>query len=42
MLTPLPASKVDRFAAFNLKPKCAFADNWMAYGLIGVGTVRAS
>lgn len=37
-----PASKVDWFSAFYLKPKYEFAENWMGYGLIGVGVMRAS
>lgn len=37
-----PATQVDGFAAFFLKPKYTFAENWMGYGLIGLGTVRAS
>jgi opacity protein-like surface antigen len=42
VVTPLPASKVDWFAAAFLKPKYEFADNWMGYGLIGIATMRAS
>ena len=37
-----PASRVDWFAAFYLKPKYAFSENWMGYGLVGVGSLRAS
>ncbi|MDQ6996840.1 MAG: porin family protein [Mariprofundus sp.] len=41
-LTLQPRTGIDYFAAAFLKPQYHFDDNWMAYGLIGVATLKAS
>ncbi len=41
-LTLQPRTRIDYFAAAFLKPQYHFNDNWMAYGLIGVATLKAS
>lgn len=40
--TAAPAAKMDWMAAFYLKPRYEFSSDLMAYGLIGLGTIRAS
>ncbi|HKJ83047.1 MAG TPA: porin family protein [Mariprofundaceae bacterium] len=37
-----PAAKMDWMAAFYLKPRYEFSSDLTAYGLVGLGTIRAS
>lgn len=37
-----PKTGIDYFAAAYLKPKYDFSEQWMAYGLLGVATLRGS
>jgi opacity protein-like surface antigen len=41
-LTPQPRMGIDYFAAAYLKPRYEFSDQFMAYALLGVATMRAS
>jgi len=41
-LTLQPRAGIDYFAAVFLKPKYNIDENWMAYGLIGAATLKAS